>query len=62
MCLSVLRDLSACLKGRSSRSNIQANAEEKPMELKRTPRSFFIHCGTVGGYVMLLSLQEILEK
>ena len=62
MCLSVYRDLSACLQGHSARNNIQANAEEEPVELKRAPHSFFIHCGTVGGYVMLLTLQEILEK
>ena len=59
MCLSVHRDLSACLQGRSSRSNIQASAEDKPVELKRTPHSFFIRCGTVGRFVMLLSFQEI---
>ena len=57
MCLSVHRDLSACLQGRSSRSSIQASAVKKPVELKHTPHSFFIHCDTVGGYVMLLRLQ-----
>jgi hypothetical protein len=48
VCLSVYRDLSACLQGRSARNNIQANAEEEPGELKQAPHSFVIHCGSVG--------------
>ena len=55
VCLSVHRDLSACLQGRSARNNIQANAEEEPEELKRAPDSFVIHRGSVGGYVIELT-------
>ena len=47
VCLSVHRDPSACLQGRSSRNNIQANTEEEPWELKRSPNSFVIHRGSV---------------
>ena len=54
-CLSVHRDLSARLQGRSARNNIQVNAEEEPEELKRAPHSFVIHRGSVGGYVVELT-------
>ena len=41
MCLSVRRDLSACLQGCSSRSSIQASAEKKPVELKHSTFIFY---------------------
>jgi hypothetical protein len=59
VCLSVLRDLSACLQGRSARNNIQANTEEEPEEVKEAPHSLST---AVVLVVMLLSLQESLEK
>jgi hypothetical protein len=46
-------------KGRTARNNIQANAEEEPEELKRAPHSLST---AVVLLVMLLSLEEILEK
>jgi hypothetical protein len=52
VCLSVHRDLCACLQDCSARNNIEANAEEEPEELKRAPHSFVIHRGSVGGYVI----------
>jgi ribosome biogenesis protein SSF1/2 len=55
VCLSVYRDLSACLQGRSARNNIQANAEEEPEELKQALHSFVIHRSSVGGYVIELT-------
>ena len=54
VCLSVHRDLCACLQDHSARNNIQANPEEEPEELKRAPHSFVIHHGSVCGYVIEL--------
>jgi ribosome biogenesis protein SSF1/2 len=49
-----MRDLFACLQGRSVKNNIQANTEE-PEELKRAPHSIVIHRGNVGRYVLELT-------